>query len=76
MRKFGYLVVTVNEQGVHVQNVYSDRQKAAELVEIFFVDLILTDKIRWISGIVFVVGLVFLLMGQRWGKLLRKFKRT
>ena len=66
VRKFGYLVVSVDKQGVQVKNVYSDRPKSSELMSIWFVDLVLTDKIRWISGSILLAGLLLLLMGQRW----------
>ncbi len=66
VHKFGYLIVTVDKQGVHVQNVYSDRPKSSELMSIWFVDLVLTDKIRWIAGSILLAGLLLLLMGQRW----------
>ena len=76
VRKFGYLIVTVNDKGVQVQNVYSDRKKAAELFELFFVDIVLTDKIRWIAGGIFVAGLLFLLLGKKWRSLLARFHKN
>lgn len=74
IRKYGYLIVSVDEKGLHVQNVYSDRKKAVELVEVLFVDLILTDKVRWLAGGVLVVGLVIFLMGQKWSLIFKKKK--
>lgn len=66
VQKFGYLNVTVDKKGVHVDNIYSDRKKAAEFFEILFVDLILTNKIRWIAGIILLAGLLIWFSGQKW----------
>ncbi|MBQ4471982.1 MAG: metallophosphoesterase [Alphaproteobacteria bacterium] len=66
VHKFGYLVVNVDSQGVHVQNMYSDRKKSSEWWDILFVDLVLTNKVRWIAGIILLVGLLIWLSGQKW----------
>lgn len=66
IKKFGYLIVEINKKGISVRNVYSDRKKSSELFEILFIDLVLTDKIRWIAGCILLSGLLFLLLGQRW----------
>ena len=66
VHKFGYLMVTINQKGVHVQNVFSNRKKSAELLEVLFVDLVLSNKVRWISGGILIVGLCLLLFGQKW----------
>ena len=65
IHKFGYLRVDVDEKGVHVQNVYSDRAKAQELLEILFVDTLLTDKVRWIADAILGLGLLFFVLGQK-----------
>lgn len=66
IQKFGYLNVTIDKTGIHVENIYSDRKKASEIIEIWFVDLILTNKIRWIAGTILFVGLLLWLLGQKW----------
>ena len=66
VRKFGYLIVEVNDKGIQVRDVYSNRQKDSEFFKLLFVDLILTDKVRWIAGIALLVGFIFWLMGQKW----------
>lgn len=66
VRKFGYLIVEADNRGLHVRNEYSDRPKDSELLAIWFVDLILTNKIRWLAGGTLAFGLLFLLCGQRW----------
>ena len=76
VHKFGYLIASIDDTGVHVKNMYSNRKKAAEVFELFFVDLVLTDKIRWIAGGIVLAGLLFLLMGQRWRALFQHFKKN
>ena len=65
VHKFGYLNVTVDKQGIHVENVYSNRKKASEWWDIFFIDLILTNKVRWIAGITLIVGVLMWLSGHK-----------
>lgn len=74
VHKFGYLNVSVDRRGIHVENVYSDYKKASEWVDIFFVDMILTNKVRWFSGGILLGGLLLLLMGQKWFPVFKKKK--
>jgi len=66
VRKFGYLNVRIKEGDIFVEPVYTDRPKKSEWWDILFVDLILTNKVRWIAGIALLIGLCFLLSSQKW----------
>ena len=66
VRKFGYLIVQIDEKGIRVENFYSNRGKGATLLELLFVDLVLTDKVRWIAGGICLAGLLFWLLGHKW----------
>lgn len=66
VRKYGYLIVNIDDKnGVQVQNVYSDRGKGATLWELLFVDLILTNKVRWIAGSLCFAGFMLWLVSHK-----------
>ena len=68
IKKFGYLDVFVDNQGIRVENHYIDKTRSAEFFEILFVQIFLGNKVRWIMfAFLFLACLSFVI-----GRIIKK----